>query len=523
MSLQPRIYAPIEQALKRRAYAAARELAQELLRIRADDAEALRLLGAALNGMGRGDEAIAAIRRAVDLRPDDPRTHNSLGAALHAIGDRAGANAAFARATTVQPDFAPGWFNLATGLMMQEDNAATLHAIENILRLEPMSLRAKIMRSDVWRNTRPGNEVAAEYRRLIAEFPNSGWPWFGYSNLKSVPFTDADVACMQTLLPKIADERERTSLTFALAKAMEDAGRYAEAFAALSQANATARKFIPWDAVAFSRAIDEIMQAFPAPNSAPDGRGRAAIFIVGLPRSGTTLIEQILCSHSQVAGGGEMDYLAQAIAGENRRRGTSIAQWAATTNATDWERLGLEYLDNGAMRRGQAMYLTDKTPENWIYAGAALAMLPQARIVNCRRDPVEAGFSCYKQQFSATNQAFSYAIPDIAAYWRDYDRAGRHWREAFPERFLDFRYEDVQEDLEGAVRKLLQFCGLEFEPACLRFHENRRSVNTVSAAQVREPIRRDTARAHKYGALLDPLRSELGMPLWRSEDGDGAQ
>ena len=509
-------YAPIEQALKRRAFDQAAALANTRLRGVPNDAEALRLLGAALSAQGKSDEAIAAIRRAAALRPNDARVHNSLGAALHAVGERQDAVAAFRRALEITPDFAPAWQNLATDLMMLEDNDGALHAIENLLRLQPDSLRAKIMRSDVWRNLKPGTEVAEEYRRIIAAHPQSGWPWFGLSNLKSVPFDAADIQRMRNLHSSITDERERMSLGFALAKACEDRGRYAEAMVALTEANATARRLITWDAAEFRAGIGAILAAFPAAQSAPADQSAQAIFIVGLPRSGTTLIEQILSSHSQVAGGGEMDHLEQAIARENRRRKQPLAQWAESASAADWERLGREYLYDSAPRRGTATFLTDKTPENWIYVGAALTMLPQARIVYCRRDPVEAGFSCYKQLFSGANQAFSYAIGDIADYWRQFDRAGRYWHERYPQSVYDLRYENMQTDTETQVRKLLEFCGLEFEPACLRFHENRRSVNTVSSAQVREPMRRDTARAHKYGALIDPLRAELGLPPFQS-------
>lgn len=509
---QESAYAPIEQALKQGDFRSASALARTRVRSAPHDAEAWRLLGAALSSLGKSDESIVAIRRAVALCPNDPRVHNSLGAALHRIGERREAAAAFARAVEIAPDFAPAWQNLATDLTLLEDNDGALRAIENLLRLQPDSLRAKIMRSDVWRNLKPGVEVAEEYRRIIAAHPESGWPWFGLSNLKSVPFEDDDIEQMRRLCMMIGDERERMSLLFALAKAYEDRARFAEAMTVLDEANATARRSIPWDLIGFHASIDRILASFPAPRSAPANLGIQAIFIVGLPRSGTTLIEQILSSHSQVAGGGEMDFLERAIFRESQRREQPLAQWAAVASSDDWERLGREYLRDCGARRGTAAYLTDKTPENWIYAGAALAMLPQARILNCRRDPVEAGFSCYKQLFSGTNQAFSYNINDIAGYWREYDRASRCWRDRFPQRVYELRYEDVQADTESEVRKLLEFCGLSFEPACLRFFENRRSVNTVSAAQVREPIRRDTARAHKYGPLLDPLRAALTMP-----------
>jgi len=506
-------YAAIEDSLRGRAFEQARIRAQDLLRLAPDDPDALRLLGAALNGAGRHGEGEAAIRRALALRPDDPRMHNSLGAALHASGDRARAIAAFRRATEVAPTFAPSWQNLATLLIEEEDNAGALHALDRLLALQPQLLRARILRSDVLRRTGGGAETAAEYRRIIADHPESAWAWYGLANLKSVPFSSDDIAQMQQLHAASADPRERMALGFALAKALEDDGRYADAFAHLTAANAAARREMPWNAIAFSAAIDAILAAFPAAAAAPPNSGRGAIFIVSLPRSGSTLVEQILSSHSQVAGGGELPCLDDVIQAESRQRGQREAAWTRAATTADWERLGADYLQRTTKWRDpQRSFLTDKTPANWMRAGAALAMLPQARIVNCRRNRLEAGFSCYKQLFTGGSTGFSYAIEDIGAYWRDYDRACRHWQAHFPQRFFDLSYERLQAEPEPTIRALLDFCGLDFEPACLTFHENRRAVSTLSAAQVREPLRRDTARTHKYGGLLDPLRSALGLP-----------
>jgi tetratricopeptide (TPR) repeat protein len=502
----------VEHALRQRRFAEAATLAETALRQQPENAELLRLRGAALSASGRHAEALASIRQALVLRADDSRLHNSLGAALNASGDHDGATAAFRRGVEIDPGFAPAWLNLATALLTAKNDQGAMAALDRVLELQPKNLRARIMRSDILRDTQSGGELAIEYRRIIADHPDSGWPWYGLSNLKSVALSPADIDAMRILYAKLpADANDRPALGFALAKAFEDCGDFSASFGMLEQSNAAMRQRIPWDSAGFSRAIDDILNAFAGPVPMDSGLGGEVIFIVSLPRSGSTLVEQILASHSKVHGGDELPHAEVILAEENRRRGRPLVKWATEATAEEWQRLGNEYLDRTAKERANHPRFTDKAPDNWVYAGALMAMLPHARIINCRRDPVETGFSCYKQLFAARNQPFSYAIDDIGAYWRDYDRASRHWREIYPGRFYDLRYEDLQAEPERCIRELLEFCGLDFEPACVNFHETKRSVRTISAAQVREPLRRDTARAPKYGALLNPLREALGL------------
>jgi hypothetical protein len=180
----------------------------------------------------------------------------------------------------------------------------------------------------------------------------------------------------------------------------------------------------------------------------------------------------------------------------------------------DWRRLGERYLERTAHWRQQRPVFTDKMPGNWYYIGAIRAMLPGARIIACRRDPLETCFSCYRQHLD--NNEYTRTFADLAAYWRDYDRAIRHWRSLHPAHVHEHVYEDLLANPEACIRRLLEFCGLPFEEACLRFHETARDVRTPSAMQVRQPLRRDTARSDRYGALLDPLRQALGLPKFDS-------
>jgi hypothetical protein len=189
-----------------------------------------------------------------------------------------------------------------------------------------------------------------------------------------------------------------------------------------------------------------------------------------------------------------------------------MPQWAPMATAEDWARLGNTYLERTARWRRQRPIFTDKELGKWQLVGAARAMLPGARFIHCRRDPVETCWSCFKHEFK-TDQLYSYDFRELAAYWRDYDRLVRFWQAQYPGLIYDYVYEELVERPEAEIRRLLDFCDLPFDPACLRFHEVDRDVRTASAGQVRQPLNRNTAQARYYGALLDPLRSALGLPV----------
>lgn len=236
--------------------------------------------------------------------------------------------------------------------------------------------------------------------------------------------------------------------------------------------------------------------------------GGEAIFIVGLPRSGSTLFEQILAAHPDVEGASELPDLGEVIQAESRRRGQAFPQWVASATTDDWQRLGRDYLARTARWRAQRPRFTDKMPENWKLAGVLRAMLPAATVLEVRRDPVETGWSCFRQQFYQVPH-FACDLADIGAYLRGCERAMDTWRARDPEHIHLHLYEDLLAAPEARIRDLLDECGLPFDPRCLDFHAAARSVRTASAAQVRQPLRGDTARAGHYGALLDPLRAAL--------------
>jgi hypothetical protein len=231
-----------------------------------------------------------------------------------------------------------------------------------------------------------------------------------------------------------------------------------------------------------------------------------------MPRSGSTLVEQILASHSQVEGGGELPDLPMVLTEDSRRRGVAFPHWVAAAGGDDWARLGRRYLERTAHWRERRPRFTDKLPYNWFYVGAIRAMLPGARVIVARRDPLETCFSCYRQHLAQNEYTRTFA--DLAAFWRDFDRAATRWRELHPAHVFESSYEELVAEPQARIRALLDFCGLPFEAQCLEFHRTEREVHTPSAMQVREPLRRDTARSARYGSLLDPLRAALNLPLF---------
>lgn len=473
--------------------------------------EVLRLWGVACTLDGRSDDALTALRQALAQWPDDALLHNNLGSALRAAGDADGAIAAFRRACELAPGLAAAWYNLGKTLKTQAFSDAADHALARALALAPSHVPARIVYADNLKALGRIDEAERAYRDTLRLKPDAALAWWGLANLKTLRFEAADAAALREQLDRGASTGEdRALLSFALAQALEDQDRYVEAWQAYADANALRREQQPWDAAEFSRHVDHIIAAFGDATPTPDetARGSEIIFIVSLPRSGSTLVEQILAAHPAVEGAGELPDLAAVIEEESRRRGVAFPAWATDATRADWQRLGESYLARTARWRVSKPRSTDKALDNWLYLSAAAAMLPGATFVHCTREPIETALSCYRQWFNA-GQAFSYSLDDIAAYLRDHDRLMRHWKQHWRGRILDQLLEALQLDIATSVHELLAFCALEFDPRCLAFDRGERHVRTASASQVRSPLQQSTRRAGRYGGLLDSLRAAL--------------
>jgi hypothetical protein len=342
--------------------------------------------------------------------------------------------------------------------------------------------------------------------------PELGEAWWSLANLKTVRFDDADISAMEAALDTagLTDE-DRFHLDFALGKAMHDAGRADEAFDHYAAGNALRRTFHPFAIGNLDELVDRSIELFTRDLLTAAGGCQAPdpIFIVGMPRAGSTLIEQILSSHSQVEGTSELPDMP-AVAREGRRYPAD----AARLGPEERRSAGEAYLKRASVqRRTERPIFIDKLPNNWMYVPFIHLVLPNARIIDARRHPLGCCFSNFRQHF-ARGQDFTYDLDDLGRYYANYVRLMTHVDTVLPGRVHRVIYERMVEDTEAEVRTLLDYCGLEFEPACLTFYETERAVRTASSEQVRQPIYRDaTEEWRRYEQHLDPLKLALGDVL----------
>ena len=504
--------AMIELALRqRRLDDAERDLAGAVARA-PKHPEILRLCGVMHSRRGRLQSAREMLQQALNQRMDDALIYNELGGVYERTGELPLALNAFARASELAPRLPAVWFNLARQRLINNEPSAAIEALQHTLELDPRHVNALTALAEIFRKRGRFAEAATQYRAILSANARIGSAWWNLAQLKPMPLDANDVATMRGVLqqPDVAAQ-DVIAIHFALAIAQEHTANYHAAFVALQAGHALAARSEHYDAIEFSRQLDGILQAFsPAPLCAEPAQGGEIIFIASLPRSGSTLTEQILATHSKVEGSSELHDLGEVLMGECASLRRPFTDWARTHSPWQWHALGKKYLERTQRWRTYRPRMTDKMPANWMYIGAILAMLPQARVVICRRDALETCLACYRYIFS--KHPYTHDFSSLAAHWRDFDRAVQQWQRMYPDQVRVQQYEALIADPEAQIRELLAFCGLPFENACLNFHATAREVNTPSAAQVREPLRADTARSGKYGALLHPLRSALGLP-----------
>jgi hypothetical protein len=351
--------------------------------------------------------------------------------------------------------------------------------------------------------------------------PDLAEAYWCLADLKTFRFDGTDVLCMRGLLdagPRSADDY--VYLSFALAKALEDRGEFEESFRHYANGNARRRRGVHWDADKHHDDIEEIA-AFFVPEffesrSETGNPSSAPIFIVGLPRAGSTLLEQVLASHSQVEGTMELPdvmVMARRLGGRDARNQASrYPQGLEGLTPAEFESLGTEYLERTATHRSGTPRFIDKMPNNFAYIGLIHLMFPNAKIVDARRHPMACCFSVFKQLF-VHGQNFSYSLEEVGRYYRDYAALMSHWDRVLPGRILRVDYEAVVHNTEAEVRRLLDFCGLPFEPQCLEFHRTERAVRTASAGQVRQPVYRSSVEQWRnFETHLAPLAAAVSTP-----------
>lgn len=485
----------------------------QILATEPEHTDALFLYGVACLMGGDAAQATVFLRKAVAQRSGDANMQTYLGCALHDSGRLDEALTHLHLACELAPRQATPWYNLGKALKQRGQLQEADQTFRRALALDERHVLARIGVADIATMQGDVPRAVAEYRHVLRLQPGRAEAWHGLANLKTQPLGAADIEPIRRALqqPGLPPDT-RVQLGFSLFRALEDQHDYAAAFAALRQANADKRRLVTWDAAAEHAQIDRIMEAFRAPMPAPKdpALGREVILIASMPRSGSTLVEHILATHPEVEGANEIPDLPQVIEDESRRRDRPFPQWVAAATSEDWHRLGQDYLARTAPWRAKRPRFTDKNVNNWPLLGAALMMLPGAKVVHCHRDPLETCFSCYRHLFRHSVH-YSYDLDEMADHYRDYERLSAFWLARDPQRMLDLPHETLVQQPEAQIRRLLAFCELPFDPACLAPHLTRREVlSTASAAQVREPIRADTAHSAPYLEWLQPLRERLG-------------
>lgn len=498
--------------------AAAAEHALAQARALAPDHPDVTLATAALRKLPQSvAHALDLAQRAARRQPRDARMQIQLGRALRDARRFVDAEAALRTACELEPDLTETWFNLGTLLFVMTRFEPACTAFERAYQLAPHEVANLMGLAMTLQTLGRVDDAAARLREAIALQPDAVYAWQSLINLKTVTLSDDEVGQLEQVYVDAALPDDARSIAgFALGDAFERQRRHADALAVLLEANALKRRTLSWDAAAFSDTIDVSIAAFsqPCAEAADRTLGSEVIFVVSMPRSGSTLTEQILASHSDVEGASELAEIGIVLQEESASRHVEYPHWVSAATPADWERLGRRYLERTARWQTRPRF-TDKGLSNWQTLGAAFAMLPGAKIVHSRRDPLETCWSCFKQLFPV-GQPFTYDISELAAFWADYDRLMQFWHARYPRRIHDFVYEELLSDPDTRIRGLLDHTGLRFEDACLHFHESTRHVRTPSAAQVRQPLRADTARAPRYGELLAPLRDALHSAATRT-------
>jgi tetratricopeptide (TPR) repeat protein len=518
----PRLLAPASALCENR-LATAESLLREHLKAFPTDVAAIRMLAEVGCRLGRYSDAEKLLTRCLELAPSFSAARHNYAIVLHRQNKWLEALRQVELLLSVDGGN-PGYLNLQAAIYARiGESELSIEAYGHALADYPRQPKVWMSYGHALKTAGRREEAVQAYRQSIALSPKLGEAYWSLANLKKVRFTAADIDAMRAQLER--DDislQDRFHFHFALGKAFEDSGRHAESFEHYSHGNELRRKAAPYDATEVTSQIERSKALFTREFFEDRaGVGQPAddpIFIVGLPRAGSTLLEQILSSHSAVEGTQELPdiiALARRLGGpRSRTEPHRYPEVLLELSAEQIRQVGQEYLERVRIHRkaGRPRFI-DKMPNNFMHVGLIHLALPNARIIDARRHPLGCCFSNFKQHF-ARGQLFSYRLEDLGTYYRDYVDLMDHFERVLPGRVHRVIYESLVEDTESEVRRLLEYCGLPYEAGCLEFHRNERAVRTASSEQVRVPIYREgLAQWRNFESWLDPLKRALGPAL----------
>jgi tetratricopeptide (TPR) repeat protein len=485
------------------------------------DAALRNALGVAQEALQRHAQAEATYRAALAADPDLAQAHANLGNCLRRLGRMAEAQAQLARAIELKPGFATAHFNL--GVLLQEcgEPERAIAAYRQALGCRPDYVEALNNLGSCLRPLGFVDEARAAFERILELQPLQIEAHCNLAQFKTYAPGDPHVEHLMSQQHRVASlpEAGRVRYWFTLGKMLEDVGRHDESFAAYAAGNAAKHAATPWDEAAHLAQQRRMIAAFPrerlAGAAAPAVDGPVPVFIVGMPRSGTSLLEQVLATLPGVHGAGEITWLTETLQQACDESGDPGFRFPESLAAWPEDRLvalGRRYVARLRELAPDATHVVNKLPDNFMHLGLVHLMLPGARIVHAMRDPMDSCFSCFSRLFSGDNLGYTYDLGAVARYWVSYHEIMQHWQAALPPgRILDVSYETMVSDFEAQARRLVDYLGLPWDARCLGFHANRRVVRTASVAQVRKPIyRTSVARWKHYERHLGALFEVVG-------------
>ena len=494
------------------------EVAELLLRqhlhAQPEDAAAMKVIANLWIAQHRYPEAERLLERAIEIAPGYTGARHMLAVVLFRQGHAARAAAHAERVLESDRSSIPVRTLLASCLAMSGDYARAIAGYESIIAQAPRLPTVWQSYGNALKSAGRRDDAVRAYRRCVALAPQLGEAYWSIANFKTERFSEAEIDSMRIALRSSGlSAEDRLYLHYSLGRALEQDGEFEDSFTHYAEGARIRKREVSYSADATTAQIRRAMQLFTASFfEARAGTGcmdADPIFVLGLPRAGSTLIEQILSSHSQVEGTLELPEIIAMARELGGRDGRAYPQRVADLDAAQLAALGARYIaDTRAYRSTKRPFFVDKMPGNWEHVGLIRLILPNAKIIDARRDPMANCFAAFKQLFSALD--YSYDLTDLGRYYRDYAAMMAHWDEVQPGAVHRVMYEDVVADTGAPVRRLLDFCGLEFEPACLRFWETKRAVSTASSEQVRQPIFREGLdQWRNYEPWLEPLKKAL--------------
>jgi tetratricopeptide (TPR) repeat protein len=501
-------------------------ICRSVLQAQPDADQAWHLLGVIAQQSGRIGEAIEHFERVVGLAPDVARHHANLGEMYRLAGRFDEAIAVAERAVALDPRLAEPLNNLGRIALVRGRSDQALDYCRRAIAIKPDFADAHNNLGSALKDLGRLDEARRAYARAIALDPGAAAVYLNFADLHKFVAGDPHLVAMEALAAKAKSlpAMDRWQLDFALGKAYGDLNDHRRSFQRLLAGNAGKRAHVNYNETSALALFDHIERAFTAELvAAKSGHGDPSplpIFVLGMPRSGTTLVEQILASHAQVFGGGELNIFYETLQSVRGPDGKPVAgpRLVAALDGKAFADIGGQYVARVRKLAPAAPHITDKMPYNYHFIGLIHLTLPNATIIHVVRDPVDTCLSCFSKLIELD---YSHDLAELGRYYKRYERLMAHWRRVLPPgRMLEVRYEDVVADLEGQTRRLLDHCGLRFDERCIAFHETQRAVRTASAAQVRQPIYKDSiGRWRRYEEFLGPLLAELGRGTGEASDG----